>query len=914
MAADLIPFRRHPVLLRFGAVWRGGGLPGSTAAPGRSSGRAVRGFFALFALFQMVAFPLQAIEVSDAEEKVRTGDYAGALALAESALKQKDPDEEWPILQARSLLTLGRYAEARSAVTNALPRFSRSVRIHWLAREASLASGHPEEAVEMLDRIRDFISGRAPAFRDPPSLVTFARVALLLGADPKVVLERLLDPARKADPNLVDAAMARGELALEKHDFALAAKAFAEGLEKHPDHPDLLWGLARAAGESSREALVENLEAALKINPRHLPSLLLEIDHRIDAEDYAGARERLDFVLAINPWLPEAWAYRAVLEHLRGDATAERDARSNALKFRRDHPGVDHLIGLKLSQKYRFAEGASHQRQALQFDPEHLPARAQLASDLLRLGQESEGWREAAAVHDKDGYDVAAFNLVTLRDTMARFTTLANARFAVRMATHEAPLYGARVLELLDRAQAKLSEKYGLVPAAPTLVEIFSDQKDFGVRTFGMPENPGYLGVCFGRVVTANSPAATRAHPVNWEAVLWHEFCHVITLQRTANKMPRWLSEGISVYEELQENPSWGQHMTPRYRSMILKGELTPLSKLSGAFLSPKTPFHLQFAYYEASMVVDFLVGRFGSEALKQVLADLRDGVEINETLRRRTLPMADLEKEFAAFARGCAVKLGPGLDWEPPPNSQEAGAPKVAKVPGSVRELIRGATGGPVAAAEVDLSAWARLRPTNFWALQIRAREAMEARDWKTAHTELERWVTFCPDLTGGDSPWRPLARVCHELGDAAGERAALERLAAQDDDAIDAYERLIEVGTASKDWPLVLAQARRYLAVNPLVPLPYRALAQAAEATGDRDTGIAACQAQLKLDPANPPEIHFQLARLLEPENPNSARRHVLITLEDAPRHRGALALLARLGPSPAPAGGAGREGGKP
>jgi len=58
----------------------------------------------------------------------------------------------------------------------------------------------------------------------------------------------------------------------------------------------------------------------------------------------------------------------------------------------------------------------------------------------------------------------------------------------------------------------------------PTIVEVFPEQKDFAVRTFGMPGNPGYLGVCFGRVVTANSPAAHTSHAVNWQAVLWHEF------------------------------------------------------------------------------------------------------------------------------------------------------------------------------------------------------------------------------------------------------------------------------------------------------------------------------------------------------------------------------------------------------
>ena len=64
--------------------------------------------------------------------------------------------------------------------------------------------------------------------------------------------------------------------------------------------------------------------------------------------------------------------------------------------------------------------------------------------------------------------------------------------------------------------------------------------------------------------------------------MLWHEFCHVVTLELTRNRMPRWLSEGISVYEERQANPAWGERMTPRYREWILTGRLTPLDEMSG--------------------------------------------------------------------------------------------------------------------------------------------------------------------------------------------------------------------------------------------------------------------------------------------------------------------------------------------
>ena len=96
------------------------------------------------------------------------------------------------------------------------------------------------------------------------------------------------------------------------------------------------------------------------------------------------------------------------------------------------------------------------------------------------------------------------------------------------------------------------------------IVEIFPQKKEFAVRTFGLPGADGLLGVCFGRVITANSPASQGEHPSNWEAVLWHEFCHVVTLSKTHNKMPRWLSEGISVYEEGQAGSRLGRARSTR--------------------------------------------------------------------------------------------------------------------------------------------------------------------------------------------------------------------------------------------------------------------------------------------------------------------------------------------------------------
>ena len=131
------------------------------------------------------------------------------------------------------------------------------------------------------------------------------------------------------------------------------------------------------------------------------------------------------------------------------------------------------------------------------------------------------------------------------------------------MDAREADLYGPRVLELLRRGERRWGRSTRSRFPKPVIVEIFPQKKEFAVRTFGLPGADGLLGVCFGRVITANSPASQGEDPANWEAVLWHEFCHVVTLSKTHNKMPRWLSEGISVYEEEQEDPTWGNPLNP---------------------------------------------------------------------------------------------------------------------------------------------------------------------------------------------------------------------------------------------------------------------------------------------------------------------------------------------------------------
>ncbi len=861
-------------------------------------------------------FTATGADLKEAQQEFLSGNFRQCIALAEQGLRGRQDTDDWQLLRSQALLATGQYPQALTAITNALARDPQNIRLRWQAREVFRSNGQTNAAARVADEIVELVTRNPRQYQDAPSLVIVGQAVLLAGADPKRVLESLYDAAKKADPKLRDVYLAGGNLALEKHDFAVAAQKFREGLGQLPDDPDLNFGLARAYSEGDRAQMATALEAAMKRNSNHVGSLLLLADNCIDAEDYVQAARFLDRVQAVNPWDPDAWAYRAVLAHLQNQPAAEQSARQTALKFWPTNPRADHLIGRKLSQKYRFTEGAAHQRQALKFDRSYLPAKAQLAQDLLRLGEESEGWRLAEEVQKEDGYDVEAYNLANLHDTMDKFTTLLNGEFRVRMGRQEAALYGMQVLELLGRARTNLCAKYGFEIKSPAIVEIFPAQKDFAVRTFGMPGNPGYLGVCFGSVITANSPASQSGHPVNWQAVLWHEFCHVVTLQMTRNKMPRWLSEGISVYEERQANPAWGEHLNPDYREMVLGDELTPIAQLSGAFLTPESPLHLQFAYYESSIVVEFIVQRFGLDKLKAILRDLGEGQEINQTIEKHTEPLPKLENDFAAFAREQAAKLAPGLDWSKPEfagsRSGAAGNPgrRGGRRGGPNRQSVTNAPIAPgvgvlPAPTEAVWDAWAKNHPTNFYVMTRKADQLVENKQWAEAKPVLQELVELYPAFTGPDSAYRLLAAAHRALGETNAERQVLTRFAGKDAEATDAYLRLMELAAAANDWADVLQNAQRYLAVNPLVAPPYRFLARASEQTGGTLTTIEAYRALLELDPPDPAEVHFRLADALYRAKDPGARRQVLMALEEAPRYRDALQLLLKIhDESPQPA----------
>src|SRR5439155_5798891 len=131
--------------------------------------------------------------------------------------------------------------------------------------------------------------------------------------------------------------------------------------------------------------------------------------------------------------------------------------------------------------------------------------------------------------------------------------------------------------DLAARAYATFAQRYGYTPSPPIRIEVYRSHTDFSVRTVGMG-GLGALGVSFGTTLAFDSPAAKDAGNFNWGSTVWHELAHTFTLGLTDNRVPRWFSEGLSVYEEHHGKPGWGAHVTPEWLVAFREGKLVPVS------------------------------------------------------------------------------------------------------------------------------------------------------------------------------------------------------------------------------------------------------------------------------------------------------------------------------------------------
>jgi tetratricopeptide (TPR) repeat protein len=828
---------------------------------------------------------------SELEKSFNKGAYEECGAACQVEIDRRTWNPRFTILLVRCQMALGKYNDAMVTYESGLPRFGDDLRMRLVGHEVYRVNNRGRDAKEQLRWITELVQRNPWRFGGVEDLVPLGQLLVQQGEDARQVLELCYDRALKHNASDVEALVASTELALEKADFAVAATTIEKAIKVQPENAQLYYLKARAWEQSDSEKAEEALNKAIELNPRHVLAMLMVAENQIDGEEFDEAEKTIEQAREINPREPQAWALRAVVAHLRGEYEREGEYRKEALKPWELNPDVDYTIGIKLSRHYRFDDAVEAMRRALMMDPSNQNAMFALSQDLLRLGRTDEGWKLLAAVRSNDQYNVVAFNLTQLKDQLAKFKTLEAPGLVVRMETREAEVYGKAVLDLLSRARGKLTEKYKVQLQEPIYIEIFNRQQDFAIRTFGLPGGAGYLGVCFGRLITANSPVSGGANPTNWESVLWHEYCHVITLQKSKNRMPRWLSEGISVYEERVEDPTWGQPMDRHYRQMILSDDFTPISQLSSAFLSPKSGMHLQFAYFESSLAVQFLIEQYGFESLLRVLDDLGAGVPMNPALERLTGSLTALDEQFKNYAEAKAKAYAPEGDWtalqqEQPEDEKEDESDDVPSTPRPSRGMD----------AE-QLKSFLDEHPKSPLALRTVSELTLQARQYDSAKEYLLRLQMVEPEDASVDGVYAMLAAAYRGLEQEKEELDTLRKLVEICPNPLSAIERLVPIEIEAGNWSAVEAMAKKYLTVHPMRSLPHEWVVKLAQHENKMEIASSALNALLQLDPLDPAELHYMSAQSLKASDPVLAKRHVLQCLEIAPRYLQAYELLEHL-----------------
>ena len=712
---------------------------------------------------------------------------------------------------------------------------------------------------------------------DPASLLRAGRAAAALGRAREA--QSLYRSAAAAGPApAIDTAW--GMLFLEKYNRAEAVKSFQQALAQDPNWAPALAGLARALTEDDPPAAAAAAAKALEIDPLLADAELLLAELELDNTRYDAARTRIERVLEQNPSHLDARALAAAITYVRGDRAGFDAEVKRTLEINPSFGEIYRAAGELAARNYRFEDAVGLVREAVALDPTSARAHADLGMHLMRTGDEPQARQALDRAWSLDAYDVVTYNLLALLDTLDKFVEIREGDIILKLHPEEAPVMREYAMPLAQNALKTLSAKYNFTPKGPILIEIFPKHDDFAVRNLGLPGMIGALGACFGRVVTLDSPRARPPGSFSWQATLWHEMAHVITLQMSNQRVPRWLTEGISDYEETQARPEWAtREMEVPYALALERGKTLKLADLNSGFTRPDT---IGLAYFQASLLVDHIVRTHGPQKLHALVRSYAEGLEGNAAVEK-TIGVS-MDQLQASFDKTIDARFG-------------ALRAALRTLPGVLEPAAPG--GGRGRAVMVDvavLRANAAANPDNY-AAQLAYGQALAAAGDKAAFEPLEKAAALVPTATGDDSPHALMAKLAEQLGDSDRAMKEYQAVLARDHTTLGAARRLAALAERTLAEPVLSIAYDRVVAIDPFDPLGHSGLGRLALKHNQPETAVREFRAALAIGPADRASAHCDLAEAyLLANRPAEAKAQALSALEIAPSYDRAQDLLLR------------------
>lgn len=812
------------------------------------------------------------------------GNYADALRIVTDALKSH-PDSAALLAQAARLNRLtGRYDEAITLAARAIAAQEDHLPGRWEEVLALTAKGRHDEVAAKLEFFIDFYNDKQPT--DAETLYYVALGAAEYARRSKLadefdfILNTLLVDCAAADAQYWPAHWLSGDILLEKYNKAEAVPSLQKALKINPSATEALVSLGVS---SLREWDFPNgynfARQALDVNPNAVDAHCLMADLLILDERVDEAMESVAKALAVNPASEEALGRLAACHSLQQREEEVQKVEEQALAVT-PKPGVFYSrLGQILELRRQFDRAETALKKAIEAAPHLAEPRNELGMLYMRVGREDEARQVFAEAFEIDPFHVRVANMKKVLRHLEDYQILTSPHYELWISGDQDGLLGPYMIEHLEATHAELCQRFGYEPKGLTKIQIMKSHQWFSARVVGLP-SIGTVGACTGDVVALASPQSLPSS-YNWARVLTHEVTHVITLQQTGYRIPHWYTEALAVMSEGYPRPEdWNDLLIER----VPKRDLLNLDTINHAFVRPKTPVDWQMAYCQAQLYAEYMLARFGEDALAKLLDAYAKGMPTEIAIRA---VFGVTKEEFEAGYVKHLDELVRGLGSGRPPKERSLAEVERAytadPTPDLAAELalhylrrknIKRARGladdalaniehHPVASyvlARMEFSIGKtkeaaeycepalKEHPDNELLIDLLAAIRVEQKDFESA----ARLYQTAHEKQPYKRKWvEGLAKTYLKLDDREKLEAVLEMLANMDPDNALVRQKLAQLALERKDWERAAAWARRTMHITVKSPEVHRILARASSELGDHSRAVREYEVIEQLSP---------------------------------------------------------------
>ncbi len=590
----------------------------------------------------------------------------------------------------------GAYDLADRAVAAALAREPDHVLARWVQAERFRVRGQLKEAEAACEWFVTFYNReqlriqRADDLRYIALAATQAARWQRRSGDFRFVVNRLLPKALELEPDYWPAHYEVGRLFIEKYNPAQASRSLAAALQINAQAADVHAALAEEALQNyDLDVAKRSLDRAIEIQPRHALAHALQADWRLANFDHAAALASLNIAVECNPASEQVLGRLAALKLMAaggdqqpgkpGDirpkgvplSTPEAIQAATAEQLLAWVAGQNPAAGefyftlaQRLDEARRFDLAERYYALAAERMPQLPGPQAAMGLMLMRLGREAEARKALEAAFAADPFHVRVANMLQVLDVLETYTTLETEHFIFRHDPRDALLARSAARYMEDEVYPQLCRQFGFEPTGKTLIEFFNQAKNtpghgwFSARMLGLPYL-GTVGACAGRMVAMVSPAA-MPQKFNWARVLKHEFVHILNLQQTAFNVPHWFTEALAVMNEGDPRPeAWNRLLLERHRA----GTLFDLDDINLGFIRPQSSDDWTLAYCQAEIYAEYMLERFGEDAIARLLEGFSDQPDTPTAIRRAfNIGAADFQQGYEAYLKRLVgqIKVAP--------------------------------------------------------------------------------------------------------------------------------------------------------------------------------------------------------------------------------------------------------------